>query len=274
MSIINANFELLKIGIIGLGNVGSALGNGLRLAQHQNKTIGCDRNLEKRNAFTQATAIATTENWKEVVAFSDLILVCIRHSQVLPFLEELRDTVDADKAIVSLAAAVSCASLKESLSPARLPIIRAITNVNIASRRGLTMILSDSDAVDANSNVVDLFQALGDVIVTDSESELDRASVLSGCGPAATAIFLEALCEFGIRTGLPELVAKEIALQCAAASINTVQQTGSDLETFKYSVAAPGGIVDKLLGGSGSAQINDAVVQWFDHILGKIEGRA
>lgn len=274
MAISNSKLQQLKIGIIGLGNVGSALGKGLRLAQHQNQTIGCDRTLEKRNRFTQTTAIQSSESWKEVIDFADLILVCIRHAQVLPFLEQLRDTAYADKTVVSLAAAVSRDALRRSLNPAKLPVIRAITNVNVASRAGLTMVLNDSEAMEASRSVVDLFQALGEVIVIDSEGDLDRSSVLSGCGPAATALFLESLCEFGIRTGLPELVAKEVAFQCVASTIRTIENTGSDLKTFKYSVAAPGGIVDRILGSSESAQIKEKVVQWFDYILGKIEGRA
>lgn len=273
MRIVDEKFQQLKIGIIGLGNVGLALGKGLRLAGHQSRTIGCDRNLEKRERFTHSTDIATTENWREVVEFADLILVCVRHAQVLPFLEQLRDSGHTDKGVVSLAAVVSSAALKQALSPAKIPAIRVITNVNVASRDGMTMVLTNPEAPEVSDSVVALFRGLGAVIVTDSERDLDRASVLTGCGPAVTAILLEAFTSFGLKTGLSEQVAKEVALQIVAASVQNISLSAVDLREFKYSVAAPGGIVDKLLGSSESTQVNDAILHWLDFVLKKIEGR-
>jgi pyrroline-5-carboxylate reductase len=276
MAIGRLQYQRMKIGIIGLGNVGLALGKGLKQAGHQDQTLGCDRNLEKRQNFTQTTGFSATENWEELVTFADLVLVCIRHGQVQPFLEQLRDRTHSGKTIVCLAAAVTSANLKKSLAPSLMSVVRAITNVNVASRCGLTMIMRDSEGTpsEINARVVELFEALGEVLITESEAELDSLSVLSGCGPAVTAIFLEGLTEFGIRAGFDPSVARDVAVQCASASLMTLSQGNPDLKTFKYSVAAPGGIVDTLLGGPESRAIETSIVEWFDYIRLRILGKA
>jgi pyrroline-5-carboxylate reductase len=276
MTIGSSRFQQMRIGIIGLGNVGWALGRGLRRAAHQAQTVGCDRNAEKRERFSQTTGIPAYDDWKEVIEFADFILVCIRHGQVLPFLEELRHTASPEKVIACLAAAVSVEDLRKNIAPSLAPVVRAVTNVNVASRSGLTVVLRNppGPTAQACATIIDLFEALGEVIVTESETDLDRWSVLSGCGPAATAIFLEALCDFGTKAGFDAAVARDVAVQCVSASLHTLRHVNVDLETFKRSVAAPGGVVAKLLNAPESGQIETAVVQWFDYIMERMERRA
>jgi pyrroline-5-carboxylate reductase len=275
MAIGSSQFRRMRLGIIGLGNIGWALGRGLQQTSHQAQTMGCDRNAEKRERFVQTTGIQAHEDWKGVVEFADCVLVCVRHGQVLPFLDQLRNTVTPEKTIVCLAAAVSGTDLRSNIAPSRAPVVRAVTNVNVACRSGLTMILSDPQfaAPEVRSAVIDLFEALGDVIVTESEADLDRWSVLSGCAPAAVMIFLEALCQFGAQIGLDSTVAREVSVQCVGASLKTFLHSNIDLKTFKYSVAAPGGIVEKLLAAPESDQIRTTVDQWFDYILQRIAPR-
>jgi pyrroline-5-carboxylate reductase len=274
MAIGRLQYQRMKVGIIGLGNVGLALGRGLEQAGHADLTLGCDRNLVKRQNFTRITGFPATENWEELLTFADFILICIRHGQVQPFLEQLRSTTYAGKTIVCLAAAVTSANLKKSLAPS-ITVVRAITNVNVASRSGLTMIMRDPEGThaDANSPVAELFQSLGEVVITESEAELDALSVLSGCGPAATAIFLEGLTEFGIKAGFDPLIARDVAVQCVSSTLKTLRQGNPDLNAFKYTVAAPGGIVDRLLGGPESQAVKTSIVEWFDYILRRILGK-
>lgn len=272
MSFSSPEFENTKVGIIGLGNVGWAFGRGLRQAAHENRTIACDRNVEKRNRCIHTTGITTVSDWRSVIEFADVILLCVRTDQVYPIIDEMRPMLSPSKTMVTLAAAVKLEEIRKHLPSSQPAIVRAVANINVAVRSGLTLVLRTLPDVtpEAFARVEHLFRALGEVIVTDSESELDRLSVLSGCAPAVIAIFLEALRQFGVAAGFDAAIASEAGAQCMRASLDAMQNLGVDPRTFKYSVAAPGGIVQKLLESEQSDRISQDVVRWFDHVLQRI----
>jgi pyrroline-5-carboxylate reductase len=183
----------------------------------------------------------------------------------------MRSVLSDSKTIVVLAAAVKLEELKELVSSSDVTMIRAVANVNVATCSGLTVILRKlNGGAEAFARAQQLFQALGQVVIAHSESDMDRLSVLSGCAPAITAIVLEGLQHFGILAGFDEQTASEVAAHCMRSSLHSMQSLGIDTGTFKYSVAAPGGIVQKLLDSGLSSRISTGVVEWLDQILQRI----
>jgi pyrroline-5-carboxylate reductase len=265
----------MRVGIVGLGHVGWSIGRGLALLRPDYSVVGCDKHLEKRQAFEQQTGFAADETSQHLLESSDLILLCIRTNQVADWLVAHGEEFRAEHTLVCLSAGISLAQLGESPGPQRPELCRAITNVNVAIRSGLTVMLDKTaEAPPARQVIVErMFRDLGEVFTVKSEDELDSLSVLSGCAPAAVAIFVQGLRAFGTSAGFDPEVATRIAVQCIGATAQLFQQTGLTPEDLMRRVAAPGGVVDRLLEAPESKRIEESASTWFGTILRDLTAR-
>ena len=264
----------MKITIIGLGHIGSAIGRGLSQRDRRYEVYGCDRNQEKCVSFTQITGFPANEDSQECISSADIILLCVRTNQVNTWLTEARSLLRPSQALVCLSVGVCLNELQTLVVPSTVAIYRAITNVNVSVRFGQTVLLRSemTQSSPLSDPIEKLFQELGEVVRADSDIELDRLSVLPGCVPAATALFLQGLIAFGVRSGFTEQHATHVAEQGVRASIEAMQKLDIQPQIYKRSVAAPGGIVDRLFDSSESSKIVDGTSAWFSHILTHIEG--
>jgi len=259
-----------SIGIIGLGNVGQALSLGLSQTPHEDLVLACDRNQPKRDWVEEHTGIETTPDWKHVLQHAEITLLCVRTEQVQGLLKEATSFLGPSDLLVCLSAGIQLNDLQQTVAETGCEVMRAVTNVNVAMRKGYTIVLGNRPfASDSGrkEQVVQIFESLGDLRLTDSEEALDERSVITGCVPALTALFLEALAASGEEVGFEEEEAKRMAAQCVQATLKTMREAGVSPSEYKYRVAAPGGAVERVLEGSESNDVKEATSSWFRSIL-------
>jgi pyrroline-5-carboxylate reductase len=114
-------------------------------------------------------------------------------------------------------------------------------NVAAGARAG-TFCYASNASLDEQTkrSLLDLFGLLGDVVPV-KESLFDAATALSGCGPAFFALMIEALTDAGVREGLTQEQASELATSAMAGTAELLRQGGGEAVMLRRKVTSPGG---------------------------------
>jgi pyrroline-5-carboxylate reductase len=157
--------------------------------------------------------------------------------------DQIRDTLQnrTDRfVIVSMAAGVSIETL-ESYAKGAYPIIRMMPNTPVAVGEGMTVYATNAQATE--EDVTGFLAGLTEAGRFDrvSETLIDAAGALSGCGPAFVYLFAEALADGGVSCGLPRDKANEYAAQTLLGAAKMLLETGKHPGELKDAVCSPGG---------------------------------
>jgi len=139
-------------------------------------------------------------------------------------------------------------------------IIRAMPNLPVAVRRGVTgLYSSDLDEV-AREEIGNLFSALGFAMWMADEGRLAALGSVAGAGPAYVARFIAALTKAGVNRGLSEEIAATIARETVLGTAWMAATTGEDMASIAKRVASPKGTTEAGLAVlDGEAALDDLI---------------
>jgi pyrroline-5-carboxylate reductase len=255
-----------RVGFLGAGAMGEALAGGLLAAGAAAQTISAaDPDPARRKAFAALGARAVADP-AEVVEASDVVVLAVKPSIVVPALSALGSLgEDARRRPlwVSIAAGVPIAKLADAL-PAGARIVRAMPNTPALVRSGATAFVANDAATAADRAAARrLFEAVGYVWEAPHEGLLDAVTGLSGSGPAYVFVFLEALADAGVANGLPRDAAYQLAFHTVQGSAKLALETGRHPGSLKDQVTSPGGTtiagLERLEAGGFRAALYEAV---------------
>ncbi|MEM6643346.1 MAG: pyrroline-5-carboxylate reductase [Bacteroidota bacterium] len=232
--------ENRKIAIIGAGNLGLSIANGLvkkKLAEAHEITL-TRRTIEGLQFMLDRGFNATNEN-TAAVANAQLILLCVLPGQISGVLEEINPVLKPDQVLISVITGVEIDSIAAALST-RLPIIRAMPNTAIAIGQSMTCLSAKEDAKAYLPEVVELFQALGETLVIE-ERLMQAATVHGASGTAFFMRYLRAATQAGVQMGFESDEAQLIAVQTAKGAAALVQKNESHPEVEIDKVTTPQG---------------------------------
>ncbi len=230
-----------KIVIIGGGNLGSAMAEGL-----VNSTFSLPENITitKRNIITLAALAARgvniTSNNGEAVANANWIILAIKPFQIKEVLEEIKPFLKNDQqAIVSVVAGVWIEEIQEIVG-ADFPIFRAMPNTAIAIQESITCINGNGVTELQTQFVTNLFNQLGKTVWIE-EKLMDAATVLGACGTAFAMRYIRANIQGGIEIGFSAATASLIAAQTVKGAAELLLQKNTHPEQEIDKVTTPKG---------------------------------
>jgi pyrroline-5-carboxylate reductase len=232
-----------KIGMIGTGNMGTALIDGLiRSGAAQAENIICSDASEQQLAGVgEKYKVATTTDNIAVVKAADIIIYAIKPQIMAGVLKETADYLDIDKLIISIAAGVPLEAI-ESLLKKDLRLIRVMPNVAVAVREGATAIAAGAHASrDDVKLALAIFDSVGKSIFLKENYLMDAITGLSGSGPAYIFMIVDALADAGVKVGLSRKDALFLASQTILGSAKLLLETNAHPGQLKDSVTSPGG---------------------------------
>ena len=203
------------------------------------------------------------------VCACELVFLGVKPNIIPIVADEIAKKVAASGAtVISMAAGISLAKLAVMLGD--LPIIRIMPNT--PAEVGYGMILYTAN--EKGAGTVPLFHesmaAAGKFDAID-ERLIDAASAISGCGPAFVYMFIEALADGGVMSGLPRDKAMLYAAETLIGAAEVVKQTGRHPGALKDAVCSPGGStiegVKALEDGKMRGTVSGAVVASYEKTL-------
>jgi pyrroline-5-carboxylate reductase len=202
-----------KIAILGGGNLGGAIAEGLIKSQFVSaeQITVTRRNVDAINHLKVLGVSVTSEN-DTAIKNSDVIIVSLKPYNVKEVLEGVKHHFDPTKHI--LISVVTGVFLKDlaAIVDDRMPIFRAMPNTAIAIQESVTCLCHRQATDEQVKYVTELFNQLGISIPID-EKLMDAATVLGACGIAYALRFIRAATQGGIEIGFDARTANLISAQ-------------------------------------------------------------
>jgi pyrroline-5-carboxylate reductase len=234
---------------VGCGNMGGAIIDGWRAGGLDLSAITVIRPSGRAVEGTR-----TVTSLAEAGPPPKLVVLGFKPQKLDEIAPELRKRLSAKSVLVSILAGVEAASLRQRF-PGVGSVVRAMPNLAVAVRRGVTGLYSDDAGESAREELNNLFSALGFAMWMSDEAKLAALGSVAGAGPAYVARFIDALAKAGVKRGLSDEIAAVIARETALGTAWMAATTGESMTSITRRVASPNGTTEAglaVLDGDGA----------------------
>ena len=227
----------LNIGLIGAGNMGSAIIKGIISDYPPDKIMVNDIDKSKLDLIQAETGIKISESIDEVINFSNLLILAVKPDITIKIASELKNYSGI---IISIAAGISIKTIKANAGEDK-KIVRAMPNTPVNVKAGMTVISHTSNL---SGNEIDIiksfFSTVGEVLVMD-EKFMNAVTAISGSGPAYLFTFLQAMADGGVKLGIPRAESLILASQTILGAIRLFLDKKENPITLSEKITSPGG---------------------------------
>lgn len=247
----------MVIGLIGAGNMGSALARGLG---EPLLVVDADRPRAESLALElEGEAVGSTA---ELCERADVVVLAHKPAQ----LDEVAAGLGGrPSAVASLLGATPLAALERAYPDA--PVYRFMPNVAVEARRGVLCYSPGTRAVEGpERELLGLFGRVGAIVELD-EALIEPATALMGCAPAFYALVVEALVDAGVHHGLPFDRASLMASETMAGTAALLTEHGLETAELRRRVTSPGGSTARGLAALERAGVRAALADAVDAVV-------
>lgn len=266
--------DLPRIAVLGAGSMGGAIVSGL-VAAGARVTGGItvtNRSAQKAAALRLAGVESRSldvdpDANRTAVRGARLVVIAVKPAQLPDLLVEVRDDLEADAVVVSVAAGVTTASM-EALVPN--PVARAMPNTPVLVRRGVTGLAAGSRITpDQLGFVRALFDTVG-AVVDVAEARIDALTAISGSGPAYVFLLIERFTESARALGFAEPEARLLVEQTFLGAAELLAASDVEPAELRRRVTSPKGTTERAIAELERADLTAV----FDRAVGAALARA
>ncbi len=229
-----------RLGILGFGNMGSAIAEGALL-----KGVVKAGNVYVYNrshpAMTRAEELGfnTVGSEDELWKSSDIVLLAVKPQYMEEALAAVEKT-DEPKAVISVVAGLTTERLR-AMMPGPVRILRTMPNTPVMVGEGVTALCEGSDLTEDELDFAeDIFKSIG-TVEWIREDDINAVGALSGGAPAYAAMFIEALADGGVKAGLKRDVSYRLAAQTLLGAAKMILDLDMHPAELKDMVTSPRG---------------------------------
>lgn len=234
-----------KIGLIGVGNMGAAILEGIfrkKIASPHSVWI-YDKISRKSSGFVRNWKVHRAHSVKEVVEHSDLVLLAVKPQDLTVLGPEIKQVARPGHLLISILAGTPVAKLRRCVG--RKPgIVRAMPNLGARVGEAVTALTGDTGV--ALTSAGKIFSGCGKT-VRIGEKYFDLVTAISGSGPAYFFLLMELLAETGRQCGLPRAQSELLAVQTAVGAALLAQASPLSPAELRQNVTSRKGTTEAAL---------------------------
>lgn len=232
----------MKYGFIGTGNMGGALATAVCAAVSPSEVALSNRTASKAEALASKLNCTTTTT-ERIAAGSEFIFLGVKPQMMKDLCDSIKETLAARNdsyVLVSMAAGLTIDTIKSMTSPSA-PVIKISPNTPVAIGEGIVLVTYSDEVTDSQrADFAKAMSAAG--LVSEIPEKLHAiGGSLSGCGPAFTDMYIEALADGAVACGMPRAQAQAIAAQMVIGTGKLMLSSGKHPGELKDAVCSPGG---------------------------------
>ncbi len=256
---------MIKVSVIGAGNMGGAVARGLAVSPGKYEVRLSNPSVGKLDAVkAEFPDVITTQSNYECAGGADVIILGVKPWKVKEVIEQLRPIWSSAAAgtqpiFVSMAAGIDIAALREMAGEGAI-IYKAIPNTAVSVGSGVTFVSRETADEQADRVVADIFSTLGLTEIVE-ERMLDAGMAVASCGMAFMMRMLRAMTEGGVELGLYPATALRAAAATMRGAAELIEKNGLHPEQEVDKVTTPGGLTIRGLNALEEAGFTGAVVK-------------
>jgi pyrroline-5-carboxylate reductase len=203
------------IGVIGTGNMGSALVKGwLRAEDPDLRLLVWDKVESAAQRLLTGEAVSMPPSLDGLVREADLLVVVVKPKDAAEVLAAIRPFLRREQSVISSMAGVELSRIRSLVGPGP-GLFRIMPNLGVGLGAGAIAVAEEPGGpADGLQTVVATLSALGQTMVVP-ESMLDAVTAVAGTGPALLAVALEGLEDGAVAAGLTRPVARRLVRRMA-----------------------------------------------------------
>lgn len=241
----SAQANTVKIVFIGPGVMAEAMIAGLTrtgLAQGKDLLAAGPRP-ERGEQLAAAYGITYTAENAEAASKADMLVLSVKPQQLDKVLKGITGRVPEHALILSIVAGAPTTRIASALQHSA--VARAMPNTPARIGAGITVwYASPETSAEQRQQAECILGALGQTVYVEEESFLDKATALSGTGPAYVYLFMEAMVDAGVHLGFPRRVAEQLVVETLRGSVEfyrQIEEGPRHLARLRNQVTSPGG---------------------------------
>jgi pyrroline-5-carboxylate reductase len=230
-----------KIGIIGLGNMGEAIVKTLVDRGFKKEALLFSEAKKERAAYIEKKyGLKCAKEVSELVKKTDYVLLAIKPQDAKEAIHAISPFLSDRKTVISIMAGITTSNILSYIGkPTK--VVRIMPNICVRVGEGIMGITSNrAVGKEESAKVRTMLAPLGQFAEVGEEL-MDAVTALGGSGPAFFLLFLEALIDAGVKTGLPRDKAKTISLQMIKGTLKMLEEEKIHPTVMRDMITSPGG---------------------------------
>ncbi len=240
-----------KIGIIGCGNMGSAI------IRYSRGLIVFDRDSKKITALKKRYSVSVALDNQELVKKSSAVIIAVKPQNIDEVLRDIKSVI-TNQLIISIAAGITTVYI-ENIIGGKVRVVRVMPNMAAQVKSGISAICKGRFATNRDISITEkIFRNVG-VVEMMKEDYMNTFTAIAGSGPAYFFYFIEALVDAGKKLGFNEKLIVNFVKEVAKGSIKLLEETGLSAKELREKVTSKGGTTEAALNVFKHKRLNSIV---------------
>ena len=232
----------VPITFIGAGAMGEAMIGGL--LRHKllepSAITAADRHPERLNEVRDLFHVQTTQNNRIAARKARIVVLSVKPQVLSSVCADLKGVLRPSTLVLSIVAGAPIASIAAGLG--HKAIVRTMPNTPAQVGEGMTVWTATEAVSDAQREQAGtILSALGKHLYVQDEEFLDKATAVSGSGPAYVFLLMEALIDAAVHLGWSRADAREMVIQTVKGSAMFAERSSVHPAEMRNMVTSPGG---------------------------------